>query len=75
MKRSDFLIIAGMVLGYWFIEQLPPWPDIEADQRELTAYRHCMQSAGKTRCQMTPQDFVRYYELKYQLEIEEQAKH
>lgn len=37
-------------------------------QRELTAYRHCLLAAGMNRCKMTPQDFVRYYELKYSLE-------
>ncbi len=37
-------------------------------QGEYDAYRLCMQSAGKTRCKMTTQDFIRYYELKYKLE-------
>jgi hypothetical protein len=37
---------------------------------EFTAYRHCLQEAGNMRCHMTPQDFVRYYELKNKLEAE-----
>jgi len=44
-------------------------PNIEARQLEFTAYRHCLQAAGANRCKMTPQDFVRYYELKHQLEV------
>ena len=44
--------------------------DPEEMQRKFDAYRLCMQSAGTNRCQMTPQDFIRYYELKYQLESE-----
>lgn len=42
----------------------------EHNQLEYDAYRHCMQVAGQMKCSMTPKDFVRYYELKHQLEIE-----
>lgn len=51
---------------YFHDEPTPP-PALEFE-----AYRLCMQSAGTTGCQMTPQDFVRYYELKHQLEIEDE---
>ena len=68
MKRSDFLIIAAIILGFVVIDKWQQPPDTEKMQREYTAYRHCMQVAGKLQCHMTPQDFVRYYELKYKLE-------
>ena len=43
----------------------------ETLEDEYEAYRLCMQTAGKTRCQMTPQDFVRYYEIKRKLESDD----
>lgn len=44
-------------------------PQISVEQ-EYQAYRHCLQSAGQMQCRMTPQDFVRYYELKELLDEE-----
>jgi hypothetical protein len=43
----------------------------ETLQDEHDAYRLCMQSAGSTGCRMTPQDFVRYYEIKRILESDD----
>lgn len=74
---SDFLrkistvlmVIAIFAGGVWLSARaerdvnLPP-------ALELEAYQLCMRSAGTTRCKMTPADFVRYYELKHQLENE-----
>jgi len=50
-------------VGMYFANQnkLPP-------EQEYAAYHHCMQQAGSLGCRMTPQDFVRYYQLKDQLE-------
>lgn len=36
-------------------------------ERRVDAYRMCMQSAGTTRCRMTPEDFVDYYDLQHRL--------
>ena len=44
-------------------------PTPEELQREFDAHRTCMQTAGKTRCTMTVEDFVRYYELQELLDI------
>jgi hypothetical protein len=54
-------LITAATIGFLLSPALPP-------ELELEAYQLCMQSASTTRCQMTPQDFVRYYELKHQLE-------
>ena len=40
----------------------------ERYQRVMTAYRHCLQGAGKLQCRMTPDDFVEYYRVKHILE-------
>lgn len=40
----------------------------EEMQREYDGYRMCMAMASTVQCQMTPQDFVNYYDLKYVLE-------
>jgi len=58
--------------GFWFGSTSPictPDTTREDLQTEFTAYRVCMESAGTTRCTMTPQDFVRYYKIKRTLEI------
>lgn len=59
-------IALGFVAGYEYHDRYVD-PELPPEQ-EFEAYRLCMQSASTTRCTMTPQDFVRYYELKYQLE-------
>ena len=47
----------------------PPPANARAErQLEFDAYRACLASAGRSGCKMTPQDFVRYYELKHALE-------
>ena len=59
----------GFVLG-WMLS-VPVWlywSTPENPELELAAYRECMVQAQ--RCRMTPQDFIRYYELKHQLEKE-----
>ena len=38
----------------------------------VDAYRLCMESASATRCRMTPEDFIEYYDLKHRiLQLEE----
>lgn len=71
-KRDYAHLFMGMIIG-GVVTALGVWcqdvPELTvAPQDEYDAYRLCMQSAGKTRCSMTPQDFVRYYEIKRQLE-------
>lgn len=63
------LFFGGIFLGVlWALNPLEPSPERAA--YEYRAYRHCLQAAGEMRCQMTPQDFVRYYELQRILEKE-----
>lgn len=59
-------VLVGVVFAGWMLTDPPPTRD--ELQLEYAAYRLCMQSASKTRCQMTPRDFVRYYEIKQILE-------
>lgn len=40
----------------------------EQDRSEYAAYRDCLANAGRVSCKMTPDHFVRYYELKRKLE-------
>lgn len=64
--------MAGVFAGlHWMGFEVWEQPRLPA-RLELEAYRLCMQTAGETQCKMTPQDFVRYYELKNQLEKEEE---
>ncbi len=62
-----FGLLAGSMLTIYSYD-LTKEPPIEKLKLELAAYRHCLDQASKMQCRMTPQDFVRYYELKYQLE-------
>ena len=61
MKDFIFGMMIGAILTLILI-----WYAFETNddtlQIEYTAYRHCMQDGY--RCQMTPEDFVRYYELR-----------
>ncbi len=60
----------GFLLG--FLVSIPMWyslPKMPDPKLELAAYRDCMERPQ--RCRMTPQDFIRYYEIKHQLEIED----
>ena len=73
-KREYWLaflwFMVGMVAGT-LTTLYPPADSGErcaALDREYTAYRHCLQTAGARNCRMTPSDFVRYYEVKYDLE-------
>jgi len=70
----DFIIVGiaiGFIIGlicglvWTYGEDEPTRAEL---QREFDAYRACMQSAGQMRCSMQPSDFVRYYEIMYQLE-------
>ena len=63
--RDLTFMLAGALMGTAVALFMQSPPATAADlQIEFDAYRTCMQSAGKTRCQMTPADFVRYYEIK-----------
>jgi hypothetical protein len=73
-KRDYWHMLMGLILGMLigvlsvFIPVDGRATDCAALDREYTAYRHCLQSAGKMRCKMTPTDFLRYYEVQYALE-------
>ncbi|MEE8323494.1 MAG: hypothetical protein V3R57_07725 [Candidatus Bathyarchaeia archaeon] len=60
-------LITALFIGLMWAE---PWieRDRERLQNELNAYRMCMLTAALHRCQMTPEDFVRYWEIKHLLE-------
>ena len=61
-----FVVIVVIIItemGQYFIA------DPAALRFELAAYRDCIEQAQ--RCRMTPQDFIRYYELKHKLEIDD----
>ena len=53
-----------VTIGFYAIQPQTP----EEMQQEYDGYRMCMQMASKVQCQMTPRDFVNYYDLKYALE-------
>jgi len=66
---------AGMLVGS--IKTIAKY-DIDKDsiraklERELEAYHLCIKTSGSTGCQMTPEDFINYYDLKYRiLQLEE----
>lgn len=68
INKNLFMVLAlclAFTLGV-----LSQRPD-DADQQEYAAYEDCLHHASSLRCHMTPQDFVRYYELKWKLEEEE----
>ncbi len=69
---NPFLYIKGILTGIaltWIYTLLSAAPDpgLEEMQRRHDAYRLCMQSAGEMRCQMTPEDFIDYYNLQYRI--------
>jgi len=64
MKNYLIGLVTGTLLTLFYQDYIAP----DTTQSEYDAYRHCLQAAGQYRCQMTPQDFVRYYELKSLLE-------
>lgn len=75
-RRDYFNLFVGLIVGmliqsvaclYFDVQPAPTRAELQA---EYDAYRTCMQSAGTTRCQMTPDDFVRYYKIKATLEAE-----
>jgi hypothetical protein len=70
--RNFAFMLAGALIGTAFamFMQKPPPVDL---QIEFDAYRLCMQSASKTRCRMTPEDFVRYYQIKRILDAEKET--
>ena len=72
--KTFILCLAYFLAGAWsvslYFQYSEPTP--AELQREYDAYRHCLQMAAQTRCQMTPLDFVRYYELKHEIEAANQ---
>ena len=65
--KKDYLLgmVAGVAAGFILSFLLPdPKPTLEEMEIEFDAMRMCMQTAGKTRCHMTIEDFIRYHELK-----------
>lgn len=85
MKQGTRDYLLGMLAGVglavvvgFFLEFVTPTklledPKIEREalQLEYDAYRACMQSAGKTGCSMQPSHFIRYYEIKRELELDQ----
>lgn len=55
-------IVGGSTLAYWQTH-----PTDKELRLEYTAYRHCMQQAST--CHMDVEDFIRYYQLKEELEL------
>ncbi len=70
--RNLTFMLAGALMGtaVAMFMMTPPPVDL---QIEYDAYRLCMQTAGKTRCKMTAQDFIRYYEIQRILEAEKET--
>jgi hypothetical protein len=70
--RDLTFMLAGALMGtaMTLFMYTPPAVDL---QIEFDAYRLCMQSASKTRCRMTPEDFVRYYQIKRILDAEKET--
>lgn len=66
MLVAIIAFVAGAVVGVQAMRG--PYHDIDELQAELAGYDRCMQMAGRMRCSMTPQDFVRYYDIKRKLE-------
>ena len=67
-----FGLALGVVITAVSFRLAPPPLDLEPEcdklERQFTAYRHCLQDAGRMGCSMTPQDFISYYETKARLE-------
>ena len=64
--------IVGVALGALIGYEHATSQDTAELQREASAYRMCMLTAALHRCEMTPQDFVRYWEIKHLLEEREE---
>ena len=64
---NALVFLVGLIVGGFLVDEMHR-PDPAAQQLEFDAYRACLASAGRSGCKMTPQDFVRYYELKHALE-------
>ncbi len=69
IRRLLWLLVALSVFILLTGCSRPP-ADRNQMQNEYDSYRLCMQMAARTNCTMTPQDFMRYYELKQALEQE-----
>lgn len=65
-------ILTGIALTTIFIWVLHPADELEEMERRVEAYRMCMESAESTRCQMTLEDFIDYYDLTHNLIREEE---
>ena len=65
-------MLAGALMGtaVALFMYKPPPVDLQV---EFDGYRLCMQTAGKTRCKMTAQDFIRYYEIQRILNAEKET--
>lgn len=61
------LYFCGLISGVAMVNLFDLFTDQSAEEaaRTYTAYRACIQ---RSTCQMTPQDWIDYYELKWRLE-------
>ena len=57
-------ILLGLIAGGLLWANDDDKPILAEMQNEFAAYSMCMQS---TNCQMTPEDFIDYYDLKYRI--------
>jgi hypothetical protein len=70
MKRLEVvvLLVAVYVCGVWSGVLYDPQPTAEEAARTYHAYRACIERSS---CRMTAQDWIDYYELKWELEEKE----
>lgn len=60
-------VLTGIALTVFYILMQHPADEIKEMERRIDAYRLCMESAKTTRCKMTTEDFIDYYDLKHRL--------
>lgn len=70
MKNAIRFVIPAMLITAFALGVYSQQPS-DTDKREYAAYRDCIANASELHCHMEPLDFVRYYELKHQLEEEQ----
>lgn len=58
------MLIAGMLSSMMAL----PEPSCDDKQAQYDAYRLCMQTAGRSGCTMSVEDFAAYHQLKRELE-------
>lgn len=69
MKPKHFLFLFWLVVA-WFWGYAAGEYDVTTAELVATVegYRECIERAGELGCQMTPDDFVEYYQAKRELE-------